>query len=144
MTIGVLIARDVAVEKVGKDTRFMQKVVRLEAKLLQAFAGVLAFGLYYALASHPALAATAIACGAGPPGEGGLPWEGPLCKVQASLTGPVAMTISICAIFAAGAALVFGEEMSGFVKRLLAIVVAVAFLISGAGIVKALFGALVN
>jgi len=143
MTIGVLIARDVAVEKVGKDTRFMQKVVRLEAKLLQAFAGVLAFGLYYALASHPALAATAIACG-DPNAVGGLPWEGPLCKVQASLTGPVAMTISICAIFAAGAALVFGEEMSGFVKRLLAIVVAVAFLISGAGIVKALFGALVN
>jgi len=46
----------------------------------------------------------------------GLPWEGPLAKLQASLSGPVAGAISIIAIVICGAALIFGGEINEFTK----------------------------
>ena len=64
-------------------------------------------------------------------GGTGLPWEGPLYAIQSSLTGPVASAIAIIALFAAGAALVFADEMNGFVKRILVAVMAFALLIAG-------------
>ncbi len=64
-------------------------------------------------------------------GGGGLPWEGPLSTIQASLTGPVATAIAVISLFAAGAALVFGDEMSNFVRRVLIGVMALALLIAG-------------
>jgi type IV secretory pathway VirB2 component (pilin) len=63
----------------------------------------------------------------------GLPWETPLTTIQNSLTGPVAVAISVIALFAAGAGLVFGDEMSNFVKRVLIGVMALALLIAGSG-----------
>ena len=122
----------------------MQHLGRYKAMLVRALIATLGLVIFFALEAHPASAGiiSGAACGAsGATGGTGLPWEGPLCKVVSSLTGVVAMAISIGAIFAAGAALVFGEEMSGFVKRLLAIVVAVAFLIGGGAIVNTLFSA---
>jgi type IV secretory pathway VirB2 component (pilin) len=59
----------------------------------------------------------------------GLPWETPLTTITTSLTGPVATAVAIIAMFAAGAALVFGDEMSGFVKRILVGVMALSLLI---------------
>lgn len=44
-------------------------------------------------------------------GASGLPWEGPLAAVARSLTGPVALSISIIALMAAGGTLVFGGEL---------------------------------
>ena len=41
-------------------------------------------------------------------GGGGLPWEGPLKKIADSLTGPVALAISLIAFVVAGGTLVFG------------------------------------
>ena len=60
-----------------------------------------------------------------------MPWEGPLATIQSSLTGPVATAIAVIALFAAGAALVFGDEMSNFVRRVLIGVMALALLIAG-------------
>jgi type IV secretion system protein TrbC len=77
-------------------------------------------------ATAPAFANTAN--GATPTG---LPWEMPLETIQTSLTGPVAVAISVIALFAAGAGLVFGDEMSNFVKRVLIGVMALALLIAG-------------
>ncbi|KAA3682677.1 TrbC/VirB2 family protein (plasmid) [Campylobacter fetus] len=70
---------------------------------------------------------------------GGLPWEGPLQTVKASITGPVAFIISLLAIVAAGVGLVFGGEFSGFIKTLLYIVLVVA-LIVGAVNFMSIFG----
>jgi type IV secretory pathway VirB2 component (pilin) len=67
-----------------------------------------------------------------------LPWEGPLKTIQDSLTGPVATTIAIVALFAAGAGLVFGDEMSNFVKRVLIGVMSLALLIAGSGFLTSL------
>lgn len=81
------------------------------------------------LAANPAAAAT---------GNSGLPWEAPLQTIQNSLTGPVATAIAVVALFAAGAALVFGDEMSNFVKRVLVGVMALSLLIAGSHFLTAL------
>ncbi|MGP6156305.1 MAG: TrbC/VirB2 family protein [Vulcanimicrobiaceae bacterium] len=70
--------------------------------------------------------------GGGSTGGGTLPWDGPLGQLSGFLTGSVAKYISIIAIFVAGLALVFGEDLGAFAKRLLMIVIAIAFLV-GAG-----------
>jgi len=69
---------------------------------------------------------------------GGLPWDSPLQTLQNDLTGPVATTVSVLALFAAGAALVFGEELGLFVRRALLLVVAIAFLVLGNNFLTAL------
>ena len=40
-----------------------------------------------------------------------LPWESPLTTVKNSLTGPVALAVSTCALFACGAVLVFDSHL---------------------------------
>ena len=92
--------------------------MKVYKKLTTPFAALVAF-----LTALPAQAATG--------GGGNLPWEGPLSTIQQSLTGPVSTAIAVIALFAAGAALVFGDEMSNFVKRVLIGVMALALLIAG-------------
>jgi type IV secretory pathway VirB2 component (pilin) len=85
--------------------------------------------LMVVIATAPAFAAT---------GGTALPWEGPLKTIQDSLTGPVATAIAVIALFAAGAGLVFGDEMSNFVKRVLIGVMSLALLIAGSGFLASL------
>jgi type IV secretion system protein TrbC len=99
------------------------KIIR-QSKLVAGIAAIMTF-----FSTLPASAATA---------GGGLPWEGPLSTIQSSLTGPVATAIAVIALFAAGAALVFGDEMSNFVKRVLIGVMALALLIAGSHFLTAL------
>ena len=73
-------------------------------------------------------------------GGGALPWEGPLTLVAASLTGPVALAISLVALAATGGILVFGGELNEFARRLCVLVLAISFLVAGAGIMTTLFG----
>ena len=64
-------------------------------------------------------------------GAGGLPWDTAIGTLQADLTGPVATGISVIAFLAAGAALVFGEELGGIAKKLMYVVLGVAFIVMG-------------
>ena len=75
-------------------------------------------------------------------GTGGahLPWETPLQLVAQSLTGPVALSIAIVALMAAGGILVFGGELNEFARRACIAVLAIAFLVAGSGFMAALFG----
>ena len=73
-------------------------------------------------------------------GGGGLPWETPLNRVATSLTGPVALSISLIALMVAGGTLVFGGELSEFARRSCVAVLAIAFLVLGAGFMTSLFG----
>ena len=73
---------------------------------------------------------------AGPTGS--LPWDAPLQTLAADLTGPVATSISVIALFVAGAVLVFGEDLSHFARRALVAVIAIAFLILGSQFLIAL------
>ncbi len=70
--------------------------------------------------------------------SGGLPWDGPVQTLQNDLTGPVATGISVVAFLAAGAALVFGEELGGIAKKALFVVMGVAMIVLGNGFLSAL------
>lgn len=71
-------------------------------------------------------------------GGAALPWEGPISTLAASLSGPTATTIAVIAIFVAGTALIFGEDLGKFARTLLMIVIAAGFLIGAAKIIPAL------
>lgn len=60
----------------------------------------------------------------------GMPWEGPLSQLKASLTGPVAFTISILAIIGTGAGLIWGGEISGFIKSMIYITLIIAAIVA--------------
>ena len=70
--------------------------------------------------------------------NGGLPWDGPVQMLQNDLTGPIATGISVVAFLAAGAALVFGEELGGIAKKALFVVMGVAMIVLGNGFLAAL------
>ena len=59
------------------------------------------------LLAQPAFATT---------GGASLPWETPLQTVQASLTGPVAISIALIAIAVSGGMLIFGGELNNFAR----------------------------
>ena len=86
-----------------------------------------------ALATQHALANT------GGGGGAGLPWETPLKTIQQSLSGPVALAISIISMAITGAVLVFGGELTDFAKRACYVVLAVSFLMLGNQFVTTLF-----
>jgi len=70
----------------------------------------------------------------------GMPWDAGLNKIVDSIKGPVAGAISLLAIIAAGAGLIFqGDNMGNFIKSILFIVI-VAAVIVGASSLLALVG----
>ncbi len=71
-------------------------------------------------------------------GAGGLPWDSAVSTLQNDLTGPVATGISVIAFLAAGAQLVFGEELGGIAKKALYVVLGVAFIVLGNKFLSAL------
>lgn len=75
------------------------------------------------VACHPTLAHASSA-------GGSLPWDGPLTTLKNDITGPVAFTISLLAMVACGAALLFGGEVNEFVRRLIMLVLVTAFIVS--------------
>ena len=93
---------------------------------------------FWLLTSFLLVAVQAAWAGAG--GGGGLPWETPLNRVAESMTGPVALSISLIALMVAGGTLVFGGELSEFARRSCVAVLAIAFLVLGAGFMTTLFG----
>jgi type IV secretion system protein TrbC len=101
------------------------------------------FRAMYALAALALFNAVANASstytGTGTGGGGALPWEGPLSQVATSLTGPVALAISVIGLFAAGAVLMFGGELTEFAKRAVYMVMAIAFIIGGASLLNVAF-----
>jgi type IV secretory pathway VirB2 component (pilin) len=64
-----------------------------------------------------------------------LPWETALGTLSQSLSGNTAKIICTIAVFIAGVALIFGEDLGAFAKRLLMIVIATAFIIGAASFV---------
>jgi type IV secretion system protein VirB2 len=67
-----------------------------------------------------------------------LPWDTPIQTLQHNLTGPVATGISVVAFLAAGAALVFGEELGGIAKKALYIVLGISMIVFGNGFLTSL------
>lgn len=73
-------------------------------------------------------------------GSGALEWESPLAKVSSSIKGPVAFAISLLAIVVCGATLVWGGEISDFVRRLVMLVLVISLIVFAGSLLQSLFG----
>ena len=95
---------------------------------------MLAAALALALTLAPATAFAA------PTGGGGLAWEAPLAQIVASITGPVAMGVSLLGVVATGATLIWGGEINEFVRKLVLVVLVIALIVAAASILGTLYG----
>ena len=80
------------------------------------------------------------AYGAGTAG-GGLPYESALTRLRASITGPVAFTLSLIGIVGAAGALIFGGELTGFLRMMVFLVLLIAILVGAQNVLTTLFAA---
>ncbi len=71
---------------------------------------------------------------------GSLPYESWLTALQNSVTGPVAIALSIIGIVVAGGVLVFGGDLNGFFRTLIFIVLVMAFLVGAQNMMSTFFG----
>ena len=71
---------------------------------------------------------------------GGLPYEAGLEKLKNSITGPFAFTASIMGIVGAGAALIFGGEINGFLKALIFIVLVLSLIVAAPNVISIITG----
>lgn len=69
-----------------------------------------------------------------------LPFTDGLDKLKGAITGPVAFGVSVVGIIAAGAVLIFGGEMSGFLRTLVFLVLVIAIIVNATNIIDALGG----
>lgn len=69
-----------------------------------------------------------------------LPYNQGLKAFQASLRGPVPFAISLVGIVACGAMLIFGGEISGFMRTMIFIILVVAVIVQADNVVKGLGG----
>ncbi|CZP95686.1 conjugal transfer protein TrbC [Legionella pneumophila] len=106
----------------------MHQVTRLNQKNFVLMGLMILFLL---LITHPALAATA---------GGGLPFDSWLTKIQKSVTGPFAFSAAIIGLVAAGATLIFGGELNGFMRSLIFFVLVLAFLVAAQNTMTAITG----
>ncbi len=86
------------------------------------------------LCGGPAIAFAAEGAG------GALPYEGWLTNLRASVTGPVAFTISMIGIVIAGGVLIFGGELNAFFRTLIFIVLVMALLVGAQNMMATFFG----
>jgi type IV secretion system protein TrbC len=70
---------------------------------------------------------------------GGDPWASSLTGLTKMLSSTVARGIGTIALFAAGGMLVFGGELNEFTKKILMVVLAVAVMMLGGGMIDTLF-----
>lgn len=69
----------------------------------------------------------------------GMPWESPLQKILASLTGPVAKILGVIVIVIAGFGIAFGESGTGM-RRIFQIVLGLSIAFTASSLVVSLFG----
>ncbi len=68
-------------------------------------------------------------------GGGGLPYEAGLEKIKNSMTGPVASTVSLTGVVAAGATLIFGGELNAFLRTIIFLVLVVSLVVGANNII---------
>ncbi|STX50173.1 conjugal transfer protein TrbC [Legionella busanensis] len=106
----------------------MNHVINFNSKSLWLLGTVF---LLLLLMTHPACATNA---------GGGLPFDSWLTKIQKSVTGPFAFSAAIIGLVAAGATLIFGGEMNGFMRSLVFFVLVLSFLVAAENTLTAITG----
>ena len=89
-------------------------------------------------------ASNAFASKGGKAGSGALPWEGPIQLIEASLTGPVAISIALIAIMVAGAMLIFGGEINNFARTGVYITLVLGLLVVANNVLTSLYSSGAN
>ena len=69
-----------------------------------------------------------------------MPYDSALTSLKNSLTGPVAQAIAVIGIVASGATLIFGGEISGFLKSVIYLILVCSLLIAGNKIISVFGG----
>ena len=69
-----------------------------------------------------------------------MPYEGTMKKFKTSLEGPVPFAISLVGIVACGAMLIFGGEISGFMRTMVFLVMVIAVIVQASTVVTFLGG----
>ena len=72
---------------------------------------------------------------------GGLPYESALTRLRASITGPVAFTLSLIGIVGAAGVLIFGGAVTGFLRMMGFLVLLIAILVGAQNVLTTLFAA---
>ncbi|HAT8648922.1 TPA: conjugal transfer protein TrbC [Legionella pneumophila] len=106
----------------------MNQVVSINYRSLWMMGAIVLLLLFI---THPACASSA---------GGGLPFDSYLTKIKNSITGPFAFTAAIIGLVGAGATLIFGGEMNGFLRTLLFIVLVLSFLVAAQNTMTAITG----
>jgi len=75
------------------------------------------------------------------PNQQGLPYESWLARLQNSVTGPVAFSLSIIGLVVAGGVLIFGGDLNGFFRTLIFLVLVMALIIGANNMMSTFFGA---
>ena len=88
--------------------------------------------LVFLLLTDPVFAATS--------SGGGLPFDTWLTKIRSSITGPFAFPAAIIGLVGAGAGLIFGGDMNGFLRTLIFVVLVLAFLVAAQNTLSAITG----
>lgn len=73
-------------------------------------------------------------------GTDGLPYEAGLKKLVDSMTGPVAFAISVIGVIAAGAMLIFGGDMNGFMRSIVFLVLVIGLIVGASSLLTQVFG----
>lgn len=73
-------------------------------------------------------------------GDTGLPYEKGMEIFYESMTGPVPFVISLVGIIGCGAMLIFGGEISGFLRTMVFIILVVAVIVQAGSVVTMLGG----
>jgi type IV secretion system protein VirB2 len=95
----------------------------------------------WVLAGIFAMAGAASAAGGG---GTAMPWEAGLKTLTDSISGPVAQAIGLIAIVAAGAALIFGGDMTGFMRTTVYIVLVLGLILSASNLLTTFSGSSAN
>ncbi len=69
-----------------------------------------------------------------------MPWDAPLTKIKNSMTGPVALAISMIGIVVAGGMLIFGGELGEFARRAVMLALVLALLVAANNVLTKLYG----
>ncbi|WP_322075536.1 TrbC/VirB2 family protein [Burkholderia cenocepacia] len=92
----------------------------------------LAAAVLLLIVAHPAFASNT--------SGGGLPFDDWFTRIRQSVTGPFAFTASIVGLVGAGATLIFGGDMNGFLRTLIFIVLVLCFLVAAQNTIAAITG----
>lgn len=67
---------------------------------------------------------------AAPTAGGGLPFDSAFQKLQASITGPFAFAVAVIGLVGAGAGLIFGGDINGFLRVFIFIVLVLSIIVT--------------